>query len=204
MLRIKQACFLVRNAVCIFSRQLSFMTPDILKMASKSTARTLSMCVMPWPSPWAQGVMSCVHYTSCIDSLRAAGKTDTELAMKTYSNRAACFKQISNFDGTIEGKIKPESLGLPLRISPFHCVQSFSLDWLQKLWFQINPDYRLHSCSWSRPRKCESTYPQSPSIRRSRALPFFTTRLSICSCPALWKSWKDKLWFMQHDAASFE
>jgi len=43
-----------------------------------------------------------VHYTQCIDSLRAAGKTDSDLAVKTYSNRAACYKQISNFDGTIE------------------------------------------------------------------------------------------------------
>lgn len=43
-----------------------------------------------------------VHYTQCIDSLRAAGKTDSDLAVKTYSNRAACYKQISNFDGVIE------------------------------------------------------------------------------------------------------
>jgi len=43
-----------------------------------------------------------VHYTQCIDCLRAGGKTDSDLAVKTYSNRAACYKQISNFDGTIE------------------------------------------------------------------------------------------------------
>ena len=29
------------------------------------------------------------------------GKGGSELALKAYSNRAACYKQISNFDGTI-------------------------------------------------------------------------------------------------------
>jgi stress-induced-phosphoprotein 1 len=40
-------------------------------------------------------------YTKCIDALRAANKAQSELALKAYSNRAACYKQISNFDGTI-------------------------------------------------------------------------------------------------------
>ncbi|GMH50710.1 hypothetical protein TL16_g00844 [Triparma laevis f. inornata] len=38
-------------------------------------------------------------YTKCLDA--TSDKTST-LAIKAYSNRAACFKQISNFDGTIE------------------------------------------------------------------------------------------------------
>eukprot|EP00519_Triparma_laevis_P015834 CAMPEP_0182495058 /NCGR_PEP_ID=MMETSP1321-20130603/3880_1 /TAXON_ID=91990 /ORGANISM="Bolidomonas sp., Strain RCC1657" /LENGTH=319 /DNA_ID=CAMNT_0024698321 /DNA_START=15 /DNA_END=974 /DNA_ORIENTATION=- len=38
-------------------------------------------------------------YTKCLDA--TSDKTCT-LAVKAYSNRAACFKQISNFDGTIE------------------------------------------------------------------------------------------------------
>lgn len=42
------------------------------------------------------------HYGKCIDALRASGKADSELALKAYSNRAACYKQISNFDGVIE------------------------------------------------------------------------------------------------------
>lgn len=41
------------------------------------------------------------HYTKCIDALRDEGKAESPLAMKAYSNRAACYKQISNFDGTI-------------------------------------------------------------------------------------------------------
>mmetsp|Transcript_18743 Transcript_18743/g.26398 ORF Transcript_18743/g.26398 Transcript_18743/m.26398 type:complete len:324 (-) Transcript_18743:193-1164(-) len=41
------------------------------------------------------------HYSQCIDALQAEGKTLSPLAMKAYSNRAACYKQISNFDGTI-------------------------------------------------------------------------------------------------------
>jgi len=72
-----------------------------------------------------------VHYTSCIDSLRAAGKTDTELAMKTYSNRAACFKQISNFDGTIEDctavlEVDPENVkALIRRAQAFEGVERY-------------------------------------------------------------------------------
>ena len=40
-------------------------------------------------------------YTKCIDALKSSGKAQSELALKAYSNRAACYKQISNFDGTI-------------------------------------------------------------------------------------------------------
>ena len=43
-------------------------------------------------------------YGKCIGSLKKAGKDQTELALKAHSNRAACYKQISNFDGVIEGK----------------------------------------------------------------------------------------------------
>jgi len=41
------------------------------------------------------------HYTKCIDSLKKNGKDQSDLALKAHSNRAACYKQISNFDGTI-------------------------------------------------------------------------------------------------------
>jgi len=41
------------------------------------------------------------HYTKCIDALRETKQTESSLALKAYSNRAACYKQISNFDGTI-------------------------------------------------------------------------------------------------------
>lgn len=41
------------------------------------------------------------HYTKCIDMLVKEGKAESELALKAHSNRAACYKQISNFDGTI-------------------------------------------------------------------------------------------------------
>lgn len=37
-------------------------------------------------------------YTRCLDNLRDKG---CPLAIKCYSNRAACYKQLSNFDGTI-------------------------------------------------------------------------------------------------------
>jgi stress-induced-phosphoprotein 1 len=41
------------------------------------------------------------HYSKCIDQLVKEGKGSSDLALKAYSNRAACYKQISNFDGTI-------------------------------------------------------------------------------------------------------
>jgi len=40
-------------------------------------------------------------YTKCIDALRASSQAESPLALKAYSNRAACYKQISNFDGVI-------------------------------------------------------------------------------------------------------
>jgi stress-induced-phosphoprotein 1 len=41
-------------------------------------------------------------YTKCIDALKRDGKDLSQLALKAHSNRAACYKQISNFDGVIE------------------------------------------------------------------------------------------------------
>ena len=38
-------------------------------------------------------------YTKC---LAAIPNKASELALKVYNNRAACYKQLSNFDGTIE------------------------------------------------------------------------------------------------------
>jgi stress-induced-phosphoprotein 1 len=38
-------------------------------------------------------------YTKCLDSI---SDKSSELALKCYNNRAACHKQLSNFDGTIE------------------------------------------------------------------------------------------------------
>lgn len=43
-----------------------------------------------------------LEYTKCLDGLKKAGKGETESALKAYSNRAACYKQISNFDGVIQ------------------------------------------------------------------------------------------------------
>ena len=38
-------------------------------------------------------------FAQCLDAL---GDKSVELAIKCFSNRSACFKQLSNFDGTIE------------------------------------------------------------------------------------------------------
>jgi len=41
------------------------------------------------------------EYTKCLSALEKSGQATSQLAIKAYSNRAACYKQISNFDGTI-------------------------------------------------------------------------------------------------------
>lgn len=47
----------------------------------------------------AQFEKAIVSYTKC---LAAISDKSSELALKVYNNRAACYKQLSNFDGTIE------------------------------------------------------------------------------------------------------
>lgn len=40
-------------------------------------------------------------YSDCISKLEQANQKTSELALKVFANRAACYKQISNFDGVI-------------------------------------------------------------------------------------------------------
>jgi stress-induced-phosphoprotein 1 len=61
-----------------------------------------------------------VEYTKCIDALLKAKKGADQLALKAYSNRAACYKQISNFDGTISDctsvlEVEPENVKAMIR-----------------------------------------------------------------------------------------
>lgn len=71
------------------------------------------------------------HYTKCIDNLKKEGKGESELALKAYSNRAACYKQISNFDGTISDctavlEIDPENVkALIRRAQAFEGVERY-------------------------------------------------------------------------------
>lgn len=71
------------------------------------------------------------EYTKCIDALKKEGKGDSELALKAYSNRAACNKQISHFDGTIEDctavlEIDPENVkALIRRAQAFEGVERY-------------------------------------------------------------------------------
>jgi stress-induced-phosphoprotein 1 len=61
-----------------------------------------------------------VEYTKCIDALLKAKKGADPLALKAYSNRAACYKQISNFDGTIADctsvlEVEPDNIKAMIR-----------------------------------------------------------------------------------------
>lgn len=71
------------------------------------------------------------HYSKCIDALRSEGKAESALALKAYSNRAACYKQISNFDGTIADctavlEVEPENVkALIRRAQAFEGVERY-------------------------------------------------------------------------------
>lgn len=72
-----------------------------------------------------------VEYGKCISALKASGMGDSELALKAYSNRAACYKQISNFDGVIEDcsavlEVDPENVkALIRRAQAFEGVERY-------------------------------------------------------------------------------
>uniref|UniRef100_A0A7S1CX05 Uncharacterized protein n=1 Tax=Cyclophora tenuis TaxID=216820 RepID=A0A7S1CX05_CYCTE len=71
------------------------------------------------------------EYTKCLDNLQKEGKAESPLALKAYSNRAACYKQISNFDGTISDctmvlEIEPENVkALIRRAQAFEGVERY-------------------------------------------------------------------------------
>jgi stress-induced-phosphoprotein 1 len=72
-----------------------------------------------------------VHYTKCIEMLVKQGKEGSDLALKAFSNRAACYKQISNFDGTIQDctsvlEVEPENVkALVRRAQAFEGVERY-------------------------------------------------------------------------------
>lgn len=78
----------------------------------------------------AQFEMAIHEYTKCLDGLKGAEK-QSELAMKALSNRSACYKQISNFDGTIEDctavlEVEPENVkALIRRAQAFEGVERY-------------------------------------------------------------------------------
>jgi len=71
------------------------------------------------------------HYTKCLDKLQAEGKSGSDLALKAYANRAACYKQISNFDGVISDctavlEVDPENVkALIRRAQAFEGVERY-------------------------------------------------------------------------------
>jgi len=71
------------------------------------------------------------HYTKCLDTLQNDGKSGSDLALKAYANRAACYKQISNFDGVISDctavlEVDPENVkALIRRAQAFEGVERY-------------------------------------------------------------------------------
>ena len=69
-------------------------------------------------------------YTQCID---AAPDRGNPTAIKALSNRSACYKQISNFDGTIEDctsvlEFEPDNVkALVRRAQAFEAVERYKL-----------------------------------------------------------------------------
>lgn len=70
-------------------------------------------------------------YTQCMNGLKKERKETSELALKALSNRAACYKQISNFDGVIEDstavlEIDPDNVkALLRRAQAFEAVERY-------------------------------------------------------------------------------
>ena len=78
----------------------------------------------------AQFELAIQEYTKCMDGLKGAEK-QSELAIKALANRSACFKQISNFDGTIEDctavlEVEPDNVkALIRRAQAFEGVERY-------------------------------------------------------------------------------
>jgi stress-induced-phosphoprotein 1 len=72
-----------------------------------------------------------VQYTKCLDSLEKQNLQASELALKAYSNRAACHKQLSHFDGTIADctavlEVEPDNVkALIRRAQAFEAVERY-------------------------------------------------------------------------------
>lgn len=72
-----------------------------------------------------------VEYTKCLTALEKANQAASQLALKAYSNRAACYKQISNFDGTISDctavlEVEPDNVkALIRRAQAFEGVERY-------------------------------------------------------------------------------
>merc|ERR1711906_53609 len=71
------------------------------------------------------------HYTKRLDTLQNDGKSGSDLALEAYANRAACYKQISNFDGVISDctavlEVDPENVkALIRRAQAFEGVERY-------------------------------------------------------------------------------
>ena len=79
----------------------------------------------------AQFENAIAEYTKCLKQLESKGQQGSPLAVKTYSNRAACYKQISNFDGTISDctavlEVEPDNVkALIRRAQAFEGVERY-------------------------------------------------------------------------------
>jgi len=76
----------------------------------------------------AQFEEAITHYSKCLDAL---GEKTSPLAIKCLGNRAACYKQISHFDGTVEDctyvlEVEPENVkALVRRAQAFEAVERY-------------------------------------------------------------------------------
>jgi len=79
----------------------------------------------------AQFEVAIDHYTKCLAGLQKRGESQSDLAIKAHANRAACYKQISNFDGVIEDctavlEVDPENVkALVRRAQAFEGVERY-------------------------------------------------------------------------------
>jgi len=95
-----------------------------------------------------------VYYTKCLEALQSEGKSGSDLALKAYANRAACYKQISNFDGVISDcsavlEVDPENVkALIRRAQAFEGVERYRFALQDVKTVLVMPQAQVGKTNW--------------------------------------------------------
>lgn len=116
--------WVVMNSIGLHQNNTDYAHPHLLSLFFLTQSSSISPLYFSSP-----GAID--HYTKCIEGLKRRGEAQSDLAMKAHANRAACYKQISNFDGVIEDctavlEVDPENVkALVRRAQAFEGVERY-------------------------------------------------------------------------------